>query len=210
MRLRVKLVKGVNRFIVENHEHEITAAIITHMESPTETPAGQSAHALAQAKYREKHYESEKEKAKLRMRRLREARKQPPSEERNEAGKTYSEFMARECAEYRSTPDFAEFREFCNKVMSVTLRAVSYEPEGQSELDEFISRNPCLEDLPPNHEDYVEYLYRRQERFSEWREELADYRDIVAEHTPQEIIQLNIEARAKLTNKYIILAKGGF
>ncbi|KAJ7726635.1 hypothetical protein B0H16DRAFT_1471299 [Mycena metata] len=181
-----------------------------HMESPTETPAGQSAHALAQAKYREKHYESEKEKAKLRMRRLREARKQPPSEERNEAGETYSEFMARECAEYRSTLDFAEFREFCNKVMSVTLRAVSYDPEGQSELDQFIDRNPCLEDLPPNHEDYVEYLYRRQERFPEWREELADYRDILAENTPEELVQLNIEARAKLNNKYIILAKGGF
>ncbi|KAJ7711356.1 hypothetical protein B0H16DRAFT_1745235 [Mycena metata] len=180
------------------------------MESLTETPTGQSAHALAQAKYRVKHYETEREKAKLRMRRLREARKQAPLEERNDAGETYSEFMARERAEYRSTPDFAEFREFCNKVMSVTLRTVSYEPEGQEELDDFVSRNPCLEDLPPNHDDYVEYLYRRQERFPEWREELADYRDIVAENTLERLVQLNIEARAKLPNKYIILARGGF
>ncbi|KAJ7033526.1 hypothetical protein C8F04DRAFT_1183973 [Mycena alexandri] len=173
-------------------------------------PTTQSAHAAAQAKYREKHAESEREKAKIRMRRLREARKLQTSEERNEHGETRSDFMARECAEYRSTLEFAEFQEFCNKVMSVTLRTVSYDPKGLEELEEFVSRNPCLEDLPPNHEDYVKYLYRRQERFPEWREELADYRDIVAENTPEELVRLYVEACAKLKNKFTILAKGGF
>ncbi|KAJ7016853.1 hypothetical protein C8F04DRAFT_1201434 [Mycena alexandri] len=178
----------------------------------TETANGvrQSPHAAAQAKYRAKHAESEREKAKLRMRRVREARKRPPSEERNSQGETYSEFIARERAEYRSSPDFVDFREFCNKVMSVTLRAEFNEPEEWEELKVFVSGNPCLEDLPPVNEDYVEYLFRRQERFPEWREELADYRDIVAENTPEELDRLNVEARAKLSNKFTILARGGF
>ncbi|KAJ7763726.1 hypothetical protein B0H16DRAFT_1718380 [Mycena metata] len=194
--------------------------------APTETTT-QSPHAAAQAKYRAKHAESEKEKAKLRMRRfagfafwclthiidfnrLRAARKQPPPEERNSRGETYSEFMARERAEYRSSPDFVDFRDFCNKVMSVTLRAEFNEPEEWEELKAFVSTNPCLEDLPPVNEDYVEYLFRRQEHFPEWREELADYRDIVAENTPEELDRLNLEARAKLSNKFTILARGGF
>ncbi|KAF8196392.1 hypothetical protein K438DRAFT_1968109 [Mycena galopus ATCC 62051] len=168
-----------------------------------------SQHAAAQAKYRAKNAGAEREKARLRMRRLREKRKEV-TEERNSRGETYEEFMARECKEFRSAHEYQEFREFCNKVKAVHLHVDFEDANEVAAVEKFLASNPSIEDLPAYDEDYIEYLYRRQERYPEWREELADYRDIVAENTPEELDRLQAEAHLKLPSRYIILARGGF
>ncbi|KAF8146730.1 hypothetical protein K438DRAFT_1944429 [Mycena galopus ATCC 62051] len=115
---------------------------------------------------------------------LREKRKEV-TEERNSRGETYEEFMA-------------QFREFCNKVKAVHLHVDFEDANEVAAVEKFLASNPSIEDLPAYDEDYIEYLYRRQERYPEWREELADYRDIVAENTPEELDRLQAEARLKL------------
>jgi hypothetical protein len=84
------------------------------------------------------------------------------------------------------------------------------DPEQVAELDQFLSSNPCVEDLPAYDDDYIEYLYRRQERFPEWKSELADYRDLVEEKTGEELDRLQCEAQAKLRYRNVVLARGGF
>ncbi|KAJ7863881.1 hypothetical protein B0H13DRAFT_2353931 [Mycena leptocephala] len=142
---------------------------------------------------------------------LREERKRGTGEEElNLNGETYTEFMARECKELHATIEFQEFREFCNQVKTVRLHADVQDPEEVAKLDRFLHSNPCVGDLPLYDDDYIEYLYWRRERYPEWKEELADYRDIIAENTEEELDRLQLEARAKLPSRNIILARGGF
>ncbi|KAJ6490868.1 hypothetical protein C8R45DRAFT_928700 [Mycena sanguinolenta] len=175
-------------------------------------PPSRSAHAAAQARYRLKNAETEKEKARDRMRRLcaqRKSKKRPESPERNVPGEIYDEFVARSRAELFSSQEYKEFREYCDKVMVDRIHCINFEQA--QEFEDFISRNPCVEDLGPNSDWYVEHLWhRRESRFPEWKEELADFHDIIAEHTPEELDRMQLEARSKQRDRYIIRARGGF
>ncbi|KAJ7874256.1 hypothetical protein B0H13DRAFT_2348668 [Mycena leptocephala] len=140
---------------------------------------------------------------------LREQRKRG-SEERNSRDETYTEFMTRECEELRGTPEFKEFREFCNKVKAVRLHVDFKNPDEVCDLDLFLCSNPSVEDLPAYDDDHVEFLYRCQEWYPKWREELEDYCALITENSAEVLDQLQVEARAKLSNQCIILARGGF
>ncbi|KAJ7916658.1 hypothetical protein B0H13DRAFT_2323135 [Mycena leptocephala] len=153
--------------------------------------------------------DAEKEKARIRMRSLRERWKRD-LEECNSRGETYMEFMTRECEELRATPEFQDFRDFCNKVKAVRLCVDFKNPDEVAELDVFLRSNPSVEDLPAYDDNHVEFLYRRQEWYLEWREELEDYRAIIAENTAENLDKLQVEAQAKLSSRCIILARGGF
>ncbi|KAJ7493551.1 hypothetical protein FB451DRAFT_1164449 [Mycena latifolia] len=153
-----------------------------------------SAHAAAQAQYRMKNATAEKEKAKLRMRRLCQERK-AAQDERDE--------VARQ--------EYEEFRQYCDLVKPFLLHYDRQNPAQVAEFERLLATNPCVADFGPMDEDYLEFLFHQREgRFPEWREELADYQDIITEYTPEELDAMQLEARAKLPNKCIILARGGF
>ncbi|KAF8208999.1 hypothetical protein K438DRAFT_1960725 [Mycena galopus ATCC 62051] len=167
---------------------------------PAETASTRSAHAEAQARYRDK----------LRERRKQEGRHESP--ERNERGETYAEFIARSRAELRASwPDYEDFREYCDKVMVDRVHVNYKDPAQVAEFEEFLSRNPCVKDLGPNNEMVIDHWYRqRDDLFPEWKEELADYRDILKEYTSEQLDKMQLAARAKLPSRCIILARGGF
>ncbi|KAF8162288.1 hypothetical protein K438DRAFT_1985218 [Mycena galopus ATCC 62051] len=175
-----------------------------------------SSHAEAQAKYRLKHVEAERDKARERMPhihvRLREKRKNQnhaQSPERNSRGETYEKFIARSRADLFASQEFQEFREYCDKVMVDRVYCKNLQEVADFEV--FLSRNPCVEDLGPNGDWYIEHLWdHREDRFPEWREELADFRDVVAEHTPEELDRMQLEVRSHQRDRYIIRARGGF
>ncbi|KAJ6451149.1 hypothetical protein C8R45DRAFT_946364 [Mycena sanguinolenta] len=188
--------------------------LLSTMESGTPPGPQRSGHAVAQAKYRLKNQDSEKEKARLRMRKLREQRKlEKCTDPRNERGETYAQFMDRERREYRSQPDFQDFREYLNKVQAVQLRVDFNDPIDVAAFEELLSRNPCVEDLGTYDDNFVQWLYRRRHNYAdldEWKEELLDYRDIIAEYTPEELDRMQLKARAAQKNRLVILARGGF
>ncbi|KAJ6603279.1 hypothetical protein DFH09DRAFT_1068449 [Mycena vulgaris] len=175
--------------------------------APTQSTVvpGPSPHAAAQTRYRAKNAESKKGKARQRMRRLREERKINAA-----SGETYEQFMLRECQELRASPEFDEFRAYCNTVRLVLLRCIKDLPGELAEIEQFLATNPCVEDLPPYDDDGVEYWYHLRHRYPEWKEELADFRDFVAEHTLEELDRLQSEARAQTTSKLVVRARGGF
>ncbi|KAJ7780814.1 hypothetical protein DFH07DRAFT_950037 [Mycena maculata] len=168
------------------------------MDPPIAPPGAKpSPHAAAQARYRARNAEAEREKARLRMRKKREQSKEQSTLP----------------AELYTTPEFLEFREFINKVKTVELRVNRDDPAELAEFNRLIATNPCVEDLGAATNEVVAYYYCLQVRFNrypEWQEELADYRDIVQEHTTEELDQMQLDARARLANKMIILARGGF
>ncbi|KAJ7105660.1 hypothetical protein C8R44DRAFT_745811 [Mycena epipterygia] len=216
------------------HEHKMSdspslvvspasLAFIIEPDDPAPQPCS-SPHAAAQARYRAKNADTEKEKAKLRMRRLREARKAAKEAasttdecERNERGETYEEFMARECRELRArpSPEFREFSEFCNRVKVLHLRCNWDDPQEVADLEDFFNKHqnpcPCAEDLPPYLDDYVECLWHiREVNYPEWKEELLDFRDFLAETTPEELDRRQLAAQRKFGTRMIIGARGGF
>ncbi|KAJ7460130.1 hypothetical protein B0H11DRAFT_2242354 [Mycena galericulata] len=154
-----------------------------------------SPHAAAQAKYRAKNLDAEREKAKLRMRLLREQRRPPPR------------------PDIYATEEFQEFKEFINKVKPIHVRVNTEDPQEVADFERLLASNPCVETFSVGSDEEVAVFYHLQLRFNrypEWREELADYRDIIQEYSPEELDQMQLEARARLANKHIILARGGF
>ncbi|KAJ7435887.1 hypothetical protein B0H11DRAFT_1937123 [Mycena galericulata] len=160
-----------------------------------------SPHAAAQAKYRAKNLDAEREKARLRMRLLREHRRPP----RPDIYATPVLMVHRE--------EFQEFKEFINKVKPVHVRVNTEDPQEVADFERLLASNPCVETFSVGSDEEVAVFYDLQLRFNrypEWREELADYRDIIQEYSPEELDKMQLEARAKLVNKHIILARGGF
>ncbi|KAJ7439917.1 hypothetical protein B0H11DRAFT_1934146 [Mycena galericulata] len=170
-----------------------------------------SPHAKSQAKYRAKNAEAEREKARLRMRKLRERQSTKPD--------FYATYVVRaleSCpanADREDSEEFKEFSEYINKVKPVHLRVNTEDPQEVADFDRLIASNPCVETLGPGSEEDIAVFYNLQLRFNrypEWREELADYRDIIQEYSKEELDEMQLVARAKLANKCIILARGGF
>lgn len=75
-----------------------------------------------------------------------------------------------------------------------------------------MSTNPCVEDLPAYDDDGVAWVYWCHlvyGHYPEWREELADYRDIITEMTPAELDLKQLEAQGRF-GRHTLLARGGF
>ncbi|KAJ7433906.1 hypothetical protein B0H11DRAFT_1939127 [Mycena galericulata] len=107
--------------------------------------------------------------------------------------------------------EFQEFKEFINKVKPVHVRVNTEDPQEVADFERLLASNPCVETFSVGSDEEVAVFYNLQLRFNrypEWREELADYRDIIREYSPQELDEMQLEARAKLANKHIILARG--
>ncbi|KAJ7152682.1 hypothetical protein C8R43DRAFT_950687 [Mycena crocata] len=162
-----------------------------------------SARAAAQARYRAKNADAERDKARVRMRRLREERRKsaghstdPVVSHGEEAHAIHEPSGIPETIrnlsqeELWASHDFREFAEYCDKVKIVTLTFDATDPERAEEFKRFMATNPCVEDLPAHDNEEVEWRYFLQlehDRYPEWKEELADYRDIIAEMTPEEL-----------------------
>lgn len=84
------------------------------------------------------------------------------------------------------------------------------DPEAVAEFRTLLASNPCVEDLGDRDEDFVEEEYLLRGRYPEWREELADYRDILVEYTTEELDEMQLHWRARQLQKSVILARGGF
>ncbi|KAJ7070286.1 hypothetical protein B0H15DRAFT_957799 [Mycena belliarum] len=197
--------------MITNTMSENLTASAESLETPPAADAAQkrrSLHAQAQANYR------------IRARKgqgsLREKRKVSTTEtERNERGQTYEEFMECECREFRATDEFQEWREYCNTVKVVRVTPHPSIPSAQdlAEMECFRRKHPypCVGDLPPFDDDYVEFLYHHTVgRYPEWKEELADFRDFVAEHTEEELDKLQRASNQAQRTKLVIRARGGF
>ncbi|KAJ7678412.1 hypothetical protein B0H17DRAFT_1206869 [Mycena rosella] len=180
------------------NENEMPDSSSTAVNSEDATPEAivveTSPHAAAQARLRD-----ERQKA---------HRKEPSVETQNE--ETYEEFMARERRELRATAEYAEFREYCNKVRQRYVRVDYDNPKEVLEWEAFLRTNPCVEDMVPFDEDYIEGLWHERDDFAEWKDELADYRDIIAEYSPVQLNQMQRENRAKLAWPRQIQVRGGW
>ncbi|KAJ7136984.1 hypothetical protein C8R44DRAFT_869068 [Mycena epipterygia] len=155
----------------------------------------------------DRNVEAERLKAKERMRRLHAERKAAPElelPETREAGN------ARRRQELHATHEYREFREYVNKVMSRRICYDTKDPNDVADFRALLESNPCVKDLGDREEYFVEEEYQLRGRYPEWREELADYRDIIVEYTAEELDYMQVQQRARLPSKTIILASGGF
>ncbi|KAJ7661814.1 hypothetical protein B0H17DRAFT_1212133 [Mycena rosella] len=169
------------------NKNEMPDSSSTAVNSEDATPEAivveTSPHAAAQARYRAKNAEAVRAKARIRMRKYgtKVHRKEPSVETQN--GETYEEFMACEHHELRATTEYAEFREYCNKVQQRYVRVDYDNPKEVLEWEAFLRTNPCVEDMVPFDEDYIEGLWHERDDFPEWKDELALRADIYMTHT---------------------------
>ncbi|KAJ7136480.1 hypothetical protein C8R43DRAFT_1132381 [Mycena crocata] len=180
-----------------------------------------SGRAAAQARYRAKNADAEREKAKLRMRRLREQRKEIPTKAEPDVNlgmvlpglsATNEAILNMTREELWASDDFKEFTEYCNRVKIVKLTFDADDPQEVEDFKKFMASNPCVEDLPPYDEEGVEWVYwchLAYGNYPEWKEELADYRDIITEMSPEQLDKAQLEARARIL-PHTLLARGGF
>jgi uncharacterized protein YcaQ len=95
--------------------------------------------------------------------------------------------------------------------MPLWVRYDKNDPTEVAAFKELLASNPCVEELGwVSEEAAAEHWHMSRASHPEWREELADYRDLIAEHTAEELDQMQLDARAKLPDKRLILARGGF
>ncbi|KAJ7434717.1 hypothetical protein FB451DRAFT_1195096 [Mycena latifolia] len=176
------------------------------------------------------HAQQERDKAKLRMRRwvgmtLRESRKQAlaPGDigklrpdvagedvEKNEEGETYVEFLERARWELRASPEFHDFCEYCDTVRVVRICYDKNDPQAVAEVDDFYRAHPypCVADTEPYNDDYVEWLFHNRNSMTpEWKEELLDFKDFLAEHTPEELDRRQRMVCEALGTRLVILGE---
>ncbi|KAJ7758926.1 hypothetical protein DFH07DRAFT_958062 [Mycena maculata] len=150
-----------------------------------------SPHAAAQARYRARNTEAEGEKARLRMHKKHElSKKEATVQEQLYPMRVPFIFPWLLPAHPFNSPEFLAFREYVNKVKTIQLSVNRDDPAEVAEFDRLIATNPCVEDLGPATDEVVSYYYWLQvhfNRYPEWEEELADYQDIVQEHTAEQL-----------------------
>ncbi|KAJ7163984.1 hypothetical protein C8R43DRAFT_946793 [Mycena crocata] len=173
-------------------------------------PSSLSPHAAAQAKYRAKNANVEKEKAKLRMQRLRQARKEQAllSTAKAPAEKQSADVKG---PDYHDTHEFKEFRVYMDTLVPVFIDVEDNMPGQLEEWEKFLASNPCTVDLEPFEDSWIEHMWAdRDFTFPEWREELADFRDFMDETTPEARAELLKLRRADSVSPRLIQPPGGF
>ncbi|KAJ6517556.1 hypothetical protein DFH09DRAFT_1332354 [Mycena vulgaris] len=182
------------------------------MPQESAKPSPSEAHARAQARYRAKNPEAEKIKAKIRMQKLRQARK--------EATTTLSESTLPRTLRRRwkslvsstavlTIPESSvEFEEFCVYMDVLVPTWIDFDDKLPGQIEEwetFLSTNPSTLDLEPCDISFVKELWPiRDLTFPEWREELADYRDFLEETTAEQRSERLKAYRAHLMTTYMI------
>jgi hypothetical protein len=92
-------------------------------------------------------------------------------------------------------------------------------PQGLANVERIYSvfPYPCVEDITSlfDYDDNcIEWMYHcmrdNPRSFREWREELADFWDFVAEHTADDLDRMQREGCEKRNYRLLIRARGGF
>ncbi|KAJ7178544.1 hypothetical protein C8R43DRAFT_942197 [Mycena crocata] len=130
--------------------------MVAELKSVTQPEIVVSPHAAAQAKYRAKNAEAEREKARLRMRKLRQVRKEGP-----QTSAAAPIDQARQDVIPQDYHDSSEFKEFCVYMDTLVPVFIDVDDEVPGELgqwEKFLATNPCTLDLEPFEDSWVEQM----------------------------------------------------